>query len=96
VPLINAFQARFPDVAVNITAQLSKYASARIDRSDLSDSPYIDVALLQTVQDFPRWDKMGRLLHYKPANFDDVNLAIKDVNGAFWPVSYSELFSSGT
>ncbi|KPM46313.1 hypothetical protein AK830_g135 [Neonectria ditissima] len=89
-PLINAFQKRFPEVSVNISVQLSKYADSRIDRSYLAESPYVDVAILQTVNDFPRWEKQGLLLHYKPINFDDVNLAIKHIDGAHYPVAYNQ------
>ncbi|KAM4058654.1 bacterial extracellular solute-binding protein domain-containing protein [Hirsutella rhossiliensis] len=89
-PLIHAFRQRFPDVAINITAELSKYADSRIDRSYIDGKPFIDVALLQTVHDFPRWNNQGRLLHYKPLDFDDINLAIKDIDGAFFPVGYNQ------
>jgi hypothetical protein len=41
------------------------------------------------VHDFPRWDKQQRLLHYKPANYSDINLAIKHIDGAYLPVNYS-------
>lgn len=87
--MLAAFKGQFPDVPINITAELSKYADSRIDRSYIDGKPFIDVALLQTVQDFARWDKELRLLHYKPANFDDINLAITDIEGAHFPVGYS-------
>lgn len=87
--MLTAFRKQFPDVAINITADLSKYADSRIDRSYIEGKPFIDVALLQTVHDFPRWDKQQRLLHYKPPNFSDINLAIKHIDGAYLPVNYS-------
>ncbi|EJP64195.1 Fe3+ ABC transporter periplasmic protein [Beauveria bassiana ARSEF 2860] len=89
-PLLNAFRSRFPDVEINITAELSKYADSKIDRSYIEGNPFIDVAILQTVQDFARWDKQLRLLHYKPANFDDINLAIKHIDGAYFPVTFNQ------
>ncbi|KAL6826531.1 periplasmic binding protein-like II [Trichoderma camerunense] len=89
-PMLTAFRKQFPDVAINITADLSKYADSRIDRSYIEGKPFIDVALLQTVHDFPRWDKQQRLLHYKPPNFSDINLAIKHIDGAYLPVNYNQ------
>ncbi|KAK5993531.1 hypothetical protein PT974_06964 [Cladobotryum mycophilum] len=90
LPMLTAFRKQFPDIPINITAELSKYADSRIDRSYIEGKPFIDVALLQTVHDFPRWDKQQRLLHYKPANFDDINPAIKDIDGAYFPVNYNQ------
>jgi hypothetical protein len=90
-PMLNAFRAQFPDISINITADLSKYADSRIDRSYIEGKPFIDVSILQTVHDFARWDKQQRLLHYKPPNYGDINLAIKHIDGAFLPVNYSNI-----
>ena len=65
-PMIDAFRSRFPLVPINITVELPKYADSIIDRSYVEGKPFVDVAFLQTVHDFPRWDKEQRLLHYKP------------------------------
>ncbi|KIL88325.1 fe3+ abc transporter periplasmic protein [Fusarium avenaceum] len=89
-PLLDAFSKQFPGIKVNITVELSKYADSRIDRSYIDGEPFIDYAMLQTVHDFPRWKKEGRLLNYKPINFGDVNASIKDPDGAFFPVSYNQ------
>jgi ABC-type Fe3+ transport system substrate-binding protein len=45
--------------------------------------------MLQTVHDFPRWKAEGKLIEYKPPNFEDVNDAIKDRDGAYVPVGFS-------
>ncbi len=90
LPLIQAFQGRFPRISINVTAELSKYADSRIDRSYIENKPYVDFAMLQTVHDFPRWKDQGRLLRYKPLNFDDIDPRIKDAHGAFFPVGYSK------
>ncbi|KAG5764525.1 hypothetical protein H9Q72_007414 [Fusarium xylarioides] len=89
-PVLDAFSKQFPDISINITVELSKYADSRIDRSYIDRKPFIDYAVLQTVHDFPRWKKEGRLLQYKPINFNDINPAIKDADGAFFPVSYNQ------
>ena len=89
-PLLTAFKQLFPKVEINITAELSKYADSKIDRSYIEGEPFVDYAMLQTVHDFPRWKAEGKLLEYKPPNFEDVNAAIKDEDGAYVPVGYSK------
>lgn len=89
-PLLTAFKQSFPKVKINITAELSKYADSKIDRSYIENKPFIDYAMLQTVHDFPRWKAEGKLLEYKPPNFEDVNPAIKDEDGAYVPVGFSK------
>ncbi|KAM0227380.1 hypothetical protein ACHAPO_011566 [Fusarium lateritium] len=89
-PILDAFSEQFPEIKVNITVELSKYADSRIDRSYIDGEPFIDYAMLQTVHDFPRWKKEGRLLYYKPINFGDIDSSIKDPDGAFFPVSYNQ------
>lgn len=95
-PLLTAFNKAFPKVKINVTAELSKYADSRIDRSYIENEPFIDYAMLQTVQDFPRWKAEGKLLEYKPPNFEDVNHVIKDEDGAFVPVGFSRSSSKAT
>lgn len=90
-PLVSAFTAQFPDIALNVTTDLSKYVDTRIDRSYLVNAPYVDIAILQTVHDYPRWKEEGRLLPYKPSTFDDINNAIKDLDGAYVPVNISKI-----
>lgn len=90
-PLLTAFKQLFPKVEINITAELSKYADSKIDRSYIEGEPFVDYAMLQTVHDFPRWKAEGKLLEYKPPNFEDVNAAIKDKDGAYVPVGYSKI-----
>lgn len=46
--------------------------------------------MLQTVHDFPRWKSEGKLLEYKPPNFEDVHQAIIDKDGAYVPVGFSK------
>jgi ABC-type Fe3+ transport system substrate-binding protein len=47
---------------------------------------------MQTLQDFPRWDELGRLLRYKPAGFSKVHDGFKDANGA-WVAIQTVAFS---
>ena len=48
---------------------------------------------LQTLQDFPRWSKEGRLLPYKPRGWDKVYTHFKDKHGA-WTGVFVDAFSN--
>ena len=76
---------RFPKVALNLTVDLSKYLVSKIDRSFYAGNEYVDVALLQQLNDFTRWKAQNRLLYYKPQNFSDIVNGYKDLDGAYLP-----------
>ncbi|CZT17319.1 related to ABC-type Fe3+ transport system, periplasmic component [Ramularia collo-cygni] len=80
-----AWAARFPDLPLNLTVDLSKYHNNRIDRAHLQGLHVADIANLQTLQDFPRWKAEGKLVKYKPANFEDILGSEKDFEGAYVP-----------
>jgi len=42
-----------------------------------------DVIALQTLQDYPRWKKQGKLMYYKPKDFSKVNPGYVDPEGAW-------------
>lgn len=81
-----AWQARFPDVKLNLTVDLSKYHDNRIDRGWLQGLHVADIAVLQTLQDFRRWKREGKLMHYKPAVFGELLEGEKDYDGAWLPI----------
>lgn len=68
---------------MNLTVDLSKYHDNRIDRAHLESIHVADVAVLQTLQDFRRWKKEGKLVRYKPASFEDLLESEKDFDGAY-------------
>ncbi|EME84330.1 uncharacterized protein MYCFIDRAFT_134075 [Pseudocercospora fijiensis CIRAD86] len=82
--LRTAWAAQYPDVKLNLTVDLSKYHDNRIDRAYQEGIHVADVAVLQTLQDFPRWKQEGKLLNYKPATFDDILQDQKDLDGAWY------------
>ena len=84
-PLIDAFTARFPNVALNLTNDVSKYLDGRIDRAFYANDEYIDVAMLETLQDYTRWKAENRLLYYKAAVWNDIVNGKKDLDGAYVP-----------
>ncbi|KAF7185406.1 hypothetical protein HII31_13253 [Pseudocercospora fuligena] len=82
-----AWAAQYPDIKLNLTVDLSKYHDNRIDRAYQQGIHVADVVVIQTLQDFPRWKKEGKLLNYKPATFDDILEDQKDFDGAWYAYS---------
>ncbi|OLN85457.1 hypothetical protein CCHL11_08086 [Colletotrichum chlorophyti] len=84
--LKQAFEKRFPGMTLNLTVDVSKYIDGDIDRQLSQKNVYVDSVILQTLQDFPRWDQEGALLRYKPLNFDRIHTGFRDVWGAWYAV----------
>ena len=80
-------------MVLNLTVDLSKYHDGRIDRAYYEGTHVADVAVLQTLQDFPRWKSENKLLYYKPMNFDDLLANEKDLDGAYLPIQLSTMLS---
>ncbi|MEV8434906.1 ABC transporter substrate-binding protein (plasmid) [Streptomyces sp. HUAS 31] len=78
-----AWAAAFPEVELTVVVDYSKYHDVRIDHQLATGTPVPDVVQLQTLQDFTRWKRQGRLLHYKPAGFAEVHKEFKDPDGAW-------------
>lgn len=81
--LKTAFEARFPKMTLNLTVDLSKYQDGDIDRQLATDSLYVDSIILQTLQDYPRWDQEGALLRYLPLDYDKLYPEFRDIRGAW-------------
>lgn len=82
-----AWAARFPKIHLNLTVDLSKYHDSRIDRAYWANKETVDIAVLQTLNDFQRWKEEGRLMFYKPPTFADLYSGETDLDGAFLPVN---------
>ena len=81
--ILDAFDKRFPGVALTIVTDLSKYHGPRIENQLATKTLVPDVAVLQTTQDFDRWKKEGYLLQYKPEGWDKIYAFAKDPEG-YW------------
>ncbi|THX17310.1 periplasmic binding protein-like II [Aureobasidium pullulans] len=98
-PTIAAWKARFPDVKLNLTVDVSKYHDSRVNRQyQRNGDDGADIAVLQTLHDFGRWKREGRLYPYKPAAWDNVYSAIRDPEGTFLgafilPSTFGELIN---
>ncbi|THW49897.1 periplasmic binding protein-like II [Aureobasidium pullulans] len=74
-PTIAAWKARFPDVKLNLTVDVSKYHDSRVNRQyQRNGDDGADIAVLQTLHDFGRWKREGRLYPYKPADWDNTEV----------------------
>ncbi|MFJ4964182.1 ABC transporter substrate-binding protein [Streptomyces sp. NPDC088729] len=78
-----AFQARFPGIDLTLVVDYSKFHDVRLDNQFATDTLVPDVVQLQTLQDFVRWKRQGRLLPYRPAGFSKVHQSFKDPEGAW-------------
>ncbi|KAL3422843.1 ABC transporter [Phlyctema vagabunda] len=81
------WEDRFPTIQLDLTVDLSKYFDSRIDRAYYAKNETVDVAVLQTLQDFQRWKDQDRLLFYKSPTFEDLYNGEKDFDGAFLPMA---------
>jgi ABC-type Fe3+ transport system substrate-binding protein len=85
------FEQRFPGIKVTVSGGPSNVHAEEIDKQIAARALRIDLAMLQTVQDFERWKTAGALLPFKPEGFDKVDAAWKDADGAYVGVQVSGL-----
>jgi ABC-type Fe3+ transport system substrate-binding protein len=88
----HAFEERFPGIAVKLTDGLSSVLNAKIEEQLSTKKVEIDLAILQTIQDFMAWNRRGLLLAFKPDGFDAINSQSKDKDGAWVAVSKDPIF----
>ena len=88
-----AFEKRFPGITLNVVVDYSKVHSARLDQQFEDRHVVPDIIQLQTLQDFPRWRREGKLVPYKPAGWDSIYSSFKDQTGA-WTGVFVDAFSN--
>jgi len=77
------FSARYPGLTVSVTGGFSNVLDAKIDEQVKNGKLEVDLAVFQTLQDFVRWKREGRLLNYKPPGFDKIDRSFVDASGAY-------------
>ncbi|KAJ6646216.1 hypothetical protein Bhyg_01427 [Pseudolycoriella hygida] len=87
------FETDFPGIRVEMVVDFSKHHDARVDYQLKNNKLVVDVAQLQTLQNFPRWKKEGVLLMYKAIEWDHIYDEFKDPDGAFTGV-FMDAFST--
>ena len=85
------FSARYPGVAVSVTGGFSNVLDKKIDAQLAAGKLSLDLAVLQTLQDFVRWKRQGALLQFKPQGFDQIDPSFADPSGAFVAVQVNAL-----
>lgn len=78
-----AFEKRFPGIAVSANGGFSNVLDVEIDQQLKDNNVGTDFVQFQTIQDYHRWDKSGALMHFKPDGFDQVLPAMKHRDGAW-------------
>lgn len=94
-----AFLKAFPGIDLKLIVDYSKYHDVRVDNQFATDTLVPAVVQFQTLQDFDRWKRQGRLLHYKPAGFSKVHDGFKDPQGAWvatGAIAFSFLYDTAT
>jgi ABC-type Fe3+ transport system substrate-binding protein len=78
---IDEFSKSFPGIEFNLVAGFSNQLTSRIDEQIARNKIETDVAVLQTIQDFERWKRVGVLSADRGPNFDQVLEKFKDPDG---------------
>lgn len=78
-----AFRAAFPKIDLSMVVDYSKYHDVRVDNQLETNSLVADIVALQTVNDYPRWKRQGKLLEYKPAGFSKIYQGFVDPEGSW-------------
>jgi ABC-type Fe3+ transport system substrate-binding protein len=81
------FMERFPGIAVSVTGGFSNVLDTRINQQLAAKKLEVDLAILQTAQDFVGWKRRGALLRFKPEGFDKIDPRFRDRDGAFMATS---------
>jgi ABC-type Fe3+ transport system substrate-binding protein len=84
---IKAFEERFPGIKVTLTADFSNILAPLVDRQIADGKLTVDLTVLQTLQDFDRWNRQGVLMTFKPDGWDQIDASFKDPDGRFVGVS---------
>jgi ABC-type Fe3+ transport system substrate-binding protein len=81
------FMQRFPGVTVSVTGGFSNVLDDKINAQLKAGKLEVDMALLQTVQDYVGWKKQGALLKFRPEGADKIDPRFRDKDDMFWPTS---------
>src|ERR1700761_8006003 len=64
------FMQRFPGINVSVEGGFSNVLDSKINQQLQAKKLDVDMALLQTVQDFVAWKKEGALIRFRPDGAD--------------------------
>lgn len=81
--LRDQFRKRFPGIDIEIIVDLSKYHDLKVYQQLNDGLLEPDVVMLQTMNDFENWTKMGVLEPFKPEGFKHIREGYSDPDGHF-------------
>jgi ABC-type Fe3+ transport system substrate-binding protein len=81
------FKERFPGVSVSVTGGFSNVLNEKINAQLKAGKLEVDMAILQTVQDFVAWKSRGVLLRFEPEGIDKIDKRFCDEDGTFTATS---------
>ncbi len=81
------FGERYPGITVSVTGGFSNVLDRKIDDQLAAQKLEVDMAFLQTAQDFVAWKKAGVLLPFRPDGYDKIDPRFRDEDGAFTTTS---------
>jgi ABC-type Fe3+ transport system substrate-binding protein len=85
-PWAAGFEKQYPGITVQVRGAFSNQLVADIDRQLASGAPAVDVAILQTPQDFARWKAAGALLKTDIPAAEHLAPDWRDDDGHYLPV----------
>lgn len=88
---IKQFQQEFPGIKVRVVGGFSNVLNEQIEKQLKAGKLEVDMAILQTVQDFVGWKKRGVMALFKPEGFEHVMPNLRDPDGAYVAVSANVL-----
>ena len=77
------FSGQYPGIKISVTGGFSNVLDKKIDAQLAAGKMEVDLAVLQTLQDFVRWREQGILLNFKPQGFEKIDASFKDAGGAY-------------
>jgi hypothetical protein len=85
-PWAAGFEKQYPGITVQVQGAFSNQLVAGIDRQLESGAPAVDVAILQTLQDFARWKAAGALLKVDIPAMEQLDPDWRDDDGRYLPI----------
>jgi len=80
---VAAFNKRYPGVTITVNGNYSNVTDIKIDKQLAEKKVDCDIASLQTVQDFVRWNRAGEIAPFKFNGWAGIDAEYKDPGGAF-------------
>jgi ABC-type Fe3+ transport system substrate-binding protein len=81
------FMQKYPGIEVKVEGGFSNVLDSKINQQIAAKKMDVDMALLQTVQDFVGWKKEGALIRFRPDGADKMDSRFHDKDEMFWATS---------